>query len=81
MRNAEHYNDPTAGKAINGMTLGVVGHGKSKKKHKPIESWDDIDCDRVSTLISAIKDMCRLAGFEVSGRITLVDKKTGKVWR
>ena len=77
MRNAEHYNDPTVGKAM--RELGAVGHGK--KKRKPIESWDDIDCDRVSTLISAIKDICGLAGFEVSGRITLVDKKTGKVWR
>ena len=79
MRNAEHYNDPTAGKAMMGFKVGAVGHGK--KKRKPIESWGDIDCDRVSTLISAIKDMCGLAGFEVSGRITLVDKKTGKVWR
>ena len=73
LRNNEHYHDPTAGTAMM--------HAGHKKKRKPIESWDDIDCDRVSTLISAIKDMCRLAGFEVSGRITLVDKKTGKVWR
>lgn len=73
LRNNEHYHDPTAGTAIQ--------HTAHKKKRKPIESWDDIDCDRVNTLISAIKDMCGLAGFEVDGRITLVDKKTGKVWR
>ena len=31
-------------------------------------------------LLYTIFDICTLAGFEVQGRITLKDRKTGKIW-
>lgn len=37
--------------------------------------------DRFNKLLWAIKTMCELAGFEIEGRIVLIDKQTGKVWR
>lgn len=36
---------------------------------------------KVSKIIHIIKGLCDICGFEVVGRIVLVDKKTGKVWR
>lgn len=41
----------------------------------------DRDKSNLNRLLRAINDICQLAGFEVYGRITLRDKKTGKVWR
>lgn len=39
------------------------------------------DADRFHKLLYAIFDICELSGFYIKGRITLVDTKTGKVWR
>lgn len=39
------------------------------------------DAERFRKLLNAIFVVCDLAGFHVEGRITLRDKKTGKVWR
>lgn len=36
---------------------------------------------RFHKLLHAIFDICELADFEIEGRIVLVDKRTGKVWR
>ena len=36
---------------------------------------------RFYKLIHTIFHVCELAGFELEGRITLRDRKTGKVWR
>lgn len=36
---------------------------------------------RYKTLIRSILDICSIAGFRIKGRIVLVDKRTGKVWR
>lgn len=44
---------------------------------KNIEQEDE----RFHKLLHAIFDVCELANFEIEGRIVLVDKKTGKVWR
>ena len=35
----------------------------------------------VSKVIKTLQAVAHLAGFEIEGRIILVDKKTGKVWR
>lgn len=43
-----------------------------------IESKED---ERFHKLLYAIFDICELAGFEIEGRIVLVDKKSGRVWR
>lgn len=37
--------------------------------------------ERFHKLIHAIFHICDLAGFRVDGRITLVDLKTGRVWK
>jgi hypothetical protein len=36
---------------------------------------------RYKKLLSTIFYICDLAGFHIEGRITIRDKKTGKVWR
>lgn len=36
---------------------------------------------RLSKLVHAIRDICDLAGFEIEGRIVLVDKETGRKWK
>lgn len=43
-----------------------------------IESKED---ERFHKLLYAIFDICELAGFEIEGRIVLIDKKSGRVWR
>lgn len=39
------------------------------------------DENKVSKLIKTLQAVAHLAGFEIEGRITLIDKKTGDVWR
>lgn len=39
------------------------------------------ETERFNKLLATIFYICDLAGFHVEGRITLKDKKTGKVWR
>lgn len=36
---------------------------------------------RFQKLLRTIFDICEQSGFEIEGRIVLVDKHTGKVWR
>lgn len=36
---------------------------------------------RFKRLLATIFYICELAGFRIEGRLTIVDKKTGKVWR
>lgn len=45
---------------------------------KHIEEEDHI---RFCKLLHTIFHVCELAGFELEGRITLKDRKTGKIWR
>ena len=37
--------------------------------------------ERFHKLLHTIFTICELADFEIDGRITLIDKRTGKVWR
>lgn len=37
--------------------------------------------ERFHKLLYAIFDICELANFEIEGRIVLVDKQTGRIWR
>lgn len=37
--------------------------------------------ERFHKLICTILSLCDLAGFRMIGRITLEDKRTGKIWR
>lgn len=42
------------------------------------QTKDDV---RFYKLLHTIFHVCEIAGFELQGRITLKDKKTGKVWK
>lgn len=37
--------------------------------------------ERFHKLLRTIFYLCELAGFEIEGRVVLIDKKTGRVWR
>ena len=39
------------------------------------------DEERFHALLHTIFYLCDIAGFTMSGRIVLIDRKTGKVWR
>lgn len=41
----------------------------------------DLEEAQVRKLRSAIAQVCDLAGFKVQGKISLIDKRNGKVWR
>ena len=41
----------------------------------------DADATRCNKVIHMIKDLCKLAGFKIDGRIVLIDQETGKGWR
>ena len=40
----------------------------------------DEDRERFQKVLGCILRVCEISGFEIDGRITLVDKRTGKVW-
>ena len=65
-RNKEGYADPTAGAAIHGA------EPKAKKKEYNPE---------VTNLVSVLKQMIDIAGYEMVGRIVLRDKDTRKEYR
>ena len=46
-----------------------------EKRKKPSDS------ERFFKLLHTIFHVCELAGFEVRGRIRLLDKRTGKEWK
>ena len=41
----------------------------------------DKDSARFREFIHVIFYICKLAGFKIDGRVTFVDKRTGKVWK
>ena len=46
------------------------------------EALKNIDSEkRVKKLLKMIFELCELSGFRLQGRITLVDKRTNKVWK
>lgn len=66
-RNGSGYIDPTAYKAMKRVEADEKKYGR--------------DYERFYNLLNTIFYICNLAGFHVDGRITLVDKRTGKVWK
>ncbi len=48
--------------------------------HDALKNIDKED-ERFHKLLHTIFNTCDLAGFKIEGRITLVDKNSGKVWR
>lgn len=67
-KNAEGYSDPTVGEAMSNMAL------EARKK-------DAERLDTISQLIPIMKKTAELVGFEVVGRIVLMDKETGKKYK
>lgn len=37
--------------------------------------------EKFHKLLHTIFDICELSGFEIEGRIVLIDKKSGRIWR
>ena len=67
LKNSEHYNDPTPYEA-----------------HKNIRKEEQAEAARmkaIGTLVSVIKQMADLAGFEIVGRVVLMDKDSGRIFR
>jgi hypothetical protein len=48
--------------------------------YEAIKNTDKED-ERFHKLLHTIFYICEVAGFEIDGRIVLVDKKTGRIWR
>lgn len=67
-RNKEGYPDPTAGEA-----LGAVAKEERQEARERNTA--------VTSLITMLKQIISLAGFELVGRIVLRDKETGKEYR
>ena len=67
-KNKEGYPDPTAGEAV-----GIVSKEERKEERERNAA--------VTTLITMLKQIISLAGFELVGRIVLKDKVTGKEYR
>ena len=64
LKNSEHYNDPTPYEA-----------------HKNIRK--ELEAARmrtISALVSALKQVADLAGFEIVGRVVLMDKDSGRIF-
>ena len=49
--------------------------------YEAIKNIENENSVRFYKLLHTIFHVCELAGFELEGRITLKDKKSGKVWR
>ena len=48
--------------------------------YEAIKNIDKED-KRFRKLLHTIFNICELSGFRIEGRIVLVDKKTGRIWR
>lgn len=67
-KNSEGYSDPTVGEAMSNIAM--------EARRKDAERLDVI-----SQLIPIMKKTAELVGFEVVGRIVLMDKETGKKYK
>ena len=66
--NASGYPDPTAYQAIKNIDRKENGN-------------DEDEDEKFHKLLHTIFNICELSGFRIEGRIVLIDKVTGKVWR
>lgn len=48
--------------------------------YRAIKNIEEED-ERFHKLLHTIFYLCEVAGFDIEGRIVLVDKKTGRIWR
>lgn len=92
-KNGEGYNDPTAYQAIKNIEKREVsiklksgrfpwGATKAEKKEEEKKQKQPLkDDERFYKTLHSLFHVLELGGFDLEGRITLVDKRTGKVWR
>ena len=71
-----HYKKPHLYKNSEGYNDPTVGEAMSN-----IEAEERRVLERISALIPIMKKTAELVGFEVVGRIILVDKETGKKYK
>ena len=67
LKNSEHYNDPTPYEA-----------------HKNIRREEQLETARMRTiaaLVNVLKQTADLAGYEIVGRVVLMDKDSGRIYR
>ena len=67
-KNAEGYPDPTVGEVMSN-----IAQEERRKEADRLAA--------ISALIPVMKQTAELVGFEVVGRIVLMDKETGKKYR
>lgn len=48
--------------------------------HKVIKKMDAEE-ERFNKLLRTVKYICDLADFDIEGRIVLIDRQTGRIWR
>jgi len=53
---------------------------KNAEVYKAIKNIDK-ENERFHKLLRTIFYICDIAGFKIEGRIVLVDKKTGRIWK
>ena len=53
---------------------------KDTTAYQAIKNLEKED-EKFQKLLHMIFDICELSGFEIEGRIVLVNKKTGRIWR
>lgn len=49
--------------------------------YEALKEIDEEEDNRFHKLLHTIFYLCELAGFEIEGRIVLIDKRNGRVWR
>ena len=49
--------------------------------HKNIRKEEQLEAARMRTLVGALKQVADLAGFEIVGRVVLMDKDSGGIFR
>ena len=81
----EHLNYKKVNENVNENELKRNGSGyydpTAWRAIKNAEKDSKEEYERLQKLLGAIHRVCELAGYHVEGRITLVNEKTGKVWR
>lgn len=68
--NSEGYPDPTAYKAI-----------KNIEKERSVSLKELESSERFHQLLHTLLYICDLADFKIEGRVILIDKKTGRIWK
>lgn len=91
-----HFNDATYIMNALGYDIGIYKKGYKKDPKNDVRKNGsgcadptafkaitkvDADRERLQKLLDTIFTICDYAGFHVEDRITLLDRKTGKVWK